>query len=571
MSSKTTEKIKERLGIEEVVGSYVELKTAGSYRKGLCPFHKEKTPSFTVSPDRGTFYCFGCGAKGDIFTFVQQIEGLDFTGALRMLGERAGVETIGFSDGEAQEREKLFRLLETTCLFFEKQLAEDRSAQQYLKQRGVKEQTLSGWRIGYAWPEWRRLCDHLQQQGFAMQDMEKVGVVKRRGDRIYDTFRQRIIFPIMDTSGRVIGFSGRLFPGDGEVQAPKYLNSPDSEIYNKSDAVYGLDKAKDAIRSSNYSVLVEGQLDLLLSHQAGVANTVAASGTALTVAHLKRLKRLSLNLMIAFDNDEAGRQAAHRAALIGLGEGMEVKIVRLPKDQDPADVIKQGVGKWRELLKAAERPVHFFASHLISGSNDRLKTIQELRQEIFPLLRSMRGEMERSVAIEELAVSLSLDSSVIARDLEQSNNEKESQKEQIVVGAQEKRKKSDPLTALAALYRWQVSSSRPLIASSKLEEKLEECSVREEVESRAEKLEEEDVFHTEAEFADGSESRLHRAVDDLILSFKIKKLEGQYEEQKDKLRQAEEQNEKDTKKQILIRCQELSAEIEQLKQAYRDL
>jgi len=321
----SVEKIKERLGIAEVVGGYLKLEKAGKNLRARCPFHNEKTPSFFVSPDRGSYYCFGCGAKGDIFSFVEQFEGLDFKGALKLLADRAGVKLEydrgSFSDGKS-EREKIFQILEEATGYFETNLKSNDEARNYLQKRGVAEKTCVVFRLGYAPDEWRSLLTHLKNKKFTESDLEKAGLIKKNetGSNYYDRFRGRIIFPIADSAGRIVGFSGRILKGKPEDA--KYLNSPETELFAKSRILYGLDKAKAEIRRRDFAVLVEGQMDLLMSHQAGVANAVASSGTALTDEHINLLKRFSNRLLLVFDPDEAGFKAALRGAGLALTRGL---------------------------------------------------------------------------------------------------------------------------------------------------------------------------------------------------------------------------------------------------------
>ncbi len=329
------QKIKERLSIEEVVSSYITLNKVGSNLKAKCPFHNEKSPSFFLSPDRGTYYCFGCGAKGDIFTFVEEFEGLDFKGTLKLLAGRAGVELEKYNKEEESEKEKLYRVMEEATKFFEKNLTENKDAQEYLKSRGIEEKTTKDFRIGFAILDWRKLYDFLKSKNFTDKEIESAGLAKKPDDTnkaMYDRFRGRIMFPITDSSGRVIAFSGRILLDDGK--SAKYLNSPETPIFNKSSVLFGIDKAKESIRKNNFSILVEGQIDLVLSHQAGFKNTVASSGTAMTdstvskenlINNLGLVRRLSKNIVLAYDADRAGNNASNRFAKIYLYLVMDVK------------------------------------------------------------------------------------------------------------------------------------------------------------------------------------------------------------------------------------------------------
>src|SRR3989338_5989612 len=366
--SSPVQQIKDRLSIEEVVSSYVKLEKAGANFKAKCPFHNEKTPSFFVSPDRGSYYCFGCAAKGDIFTFIEEFEGLDFKGALKVLAEKAGISLSGYSKEKEGEKEKLYRVMEESTKFFEKNLTENKEVLDYLRKRGLEDKTIKDFRVGFIKDDWRLLYAYLKSKNFTDIEIEKAGLAKKTEKGMYDRFRGRIIFPISDSSGRVIAFSGRIFIDD--EKSAKYLNSPDTPIFSKSMVLYGLDKGKASIRKNNFSILVEGQMDLVLSHQAGYKNTVATSGTALSdstiskenvVSNLGLLRRLSLNIVIAFDADRAGFNASSRAGKIALSLGMDVKVVSMPEGVDPADLIsrghsqigeaKNGVDAWRTAIR----------------------------------------------------------------------------------------------------------------------------------------------------------------------------------------------------------------------------
>src|SRR3989344_4408177 len=361
--SSPVQKIKEKLSIEDVVSSYIKLDKAGVNLKAKCPFHNEKTPSFFVSPDRCTYYCFGCGASGDIFSFVENFEGLDFKGALKMLAVREAA-TLRFIDNLSHQRE----------------------AMEYLKSRGLAEQSVKEFRIGFAKEEWRDLYDYLKKKGFSDSEIEKAGLTKKseKGSSsggFYDRFRNRIIFPISDSGGRVIAFSGRIFKDDGK--SAKYLNSPETLIFKKSSVLYGLDKAKESIRKNNFSILVEGQMDLVLSHQAMFRNTVATSGTALSdtevskenvVSNLGLIRRLSDNLVLAFDSDKAGMTATARAGKIALSLGMDVKVANLPEGSDPADLIsRDGAPSWKEAIKNSKHLIEFLLNGALKDAGGDMR------------------------------------------------------------------------------------------------------------------------------------------------------------------------------------------------------
>ncbi|MEA2715565.1 MAG: primase [Candidatus Parcubacteria bacterium] len=425
MSRSTVEEIKARLPIEELIGSYVKLEKAGKSFKAKCPFHNEKTASFFVSPERAGYYCFGCGAKGDIFSFVEQFEGLDFKGALRVLSEKSGVPLAADPKADS-ERDRLLRITEEAAQFFEAELKRAADATAYLDKRGISPETRESFRLGYAPEGWKNLVKRLRATGWNESFIEKAGLAKR-GDRgeLYDRFRGRIIFPITDSSGRVIAFTGRILKDD--EKSAKYLNSPDTPLYSKSNVLFGLDKAKSEIRRAGYSVLVEGQMDLILSHQVGVKNAVAASGTALAPAsadetgmmsNLGLVKRLSPNMIIALDSDSAGRAAAMRAvAATALSLGMSVKIADIEGGKDPADLILDDPGRWKDVLASAKHVVEFELANVISETADRHRLSRAIRERVFPFLARIESEMDKAYYVKAIAESASLSEVSVWDDL----------------------------------------------------------------------------------------------------------------------------------------------------------
>ncbi len=410
--------IKERLDIAEVVSGYIKLEKAGASFKARCPFHNEKTPSFFVSPARQSFYCFGCGAKGDMFTFVEEVEGLDFRGALKFLAEKAGVE-IEYQKGESRtEKDKIFGVLEEATAFFEKELVGHELARHYLISRGINDETIKNWRIGYAPSEWRSLYGYLESLGYDSKMIFKAGLAKisdaSASKEPYDVFRDRIIFPLSDQNGRVIAFSGRALSKETE---PKYLNSPDTILFTKSEVLYGLDKAKDQIRKKNYAVLVEGQIDLVLSHQAGVPNTVAASGTAFTREHLERLKRFSSRIILAFDGDSAGEKAMERANELGAFLGLEVKVANLPEGQDPAEVVEKNPEEWKNILRQSLPAVEFFFNKVEGKEKDPRKLGKQIEKRILPMAKLIESAIEQSHFISMIAKRTGIKEEVLWDDL----------------------------------------------------------------------------------------------------------------------------------------------------------
>lgn len=422
MSQSHVELIKERLSITEVVSGYIELQAAGRSLKGKCPFHREKTPSFFVSPERGTYYCFGCGVKGDIFSFVQEYEKVDFPGALKMLAERTGVD-LGQLKREAQERNPLREIMEEVVKYFQENLKKDsvgaEKARAYLQGRGLEQKTIEEWQIGLSLNEWHGAEEYLTKKGYSRSDIEKAGIIKQGEKGIYDRFRDRIMFPIYDVSGRPIAFTGRVMPGN-DAEA-KYLNSPDTPLFNKSEVLYGFHIAKHVIREKKYSILVEGQMDLLMAHQAGFKNVVATSGTALTLSQLEMMRRMSPNIMLVYDADNAGINATMKAWLLAQQARMEVKVALLPKEKDPADVIKEDVESFKAALKNA-KPVMSYIMGVVSSDQvlmaDPREKAKAIREKILPYIKSIKSPLDRSRFLREAEMLFDIRESVLQEELD---------------------------------------------------------------------------------------------------------------------------------------------------------
>ena len=450
MNHSNVDEIKARLPIEELIGQYIKLTKAGRSFKANCPFHHEKTPSFFISPERGGYYCFGCGAKGDIFSFIEQFEGLDFKGALKVLADKAGVALV-FDQKTDSERDRLFGIMEEAAKYFEAQLAATTGpfvaaaavAREYIRKRGLSDLTRNEFRIGFAPEGWRNLYAYLREKKYPNDLIEKAGLAKKPearsqepGERLtapssqlqtpalYDRFRGRVMFPLVDTGGRVIGFTGRILKSDDT--SAKYLNSPDTPIFDKSSVLYGLDKAKSFIRRLDYAILVEGQMDLIMSHQAGVKNTVAASGTALADAaadkngvinNLGLLRRLSPNIIIAFDADAPGRKAAMRASGIGLSLEMNVKIADISGGKDPAELIQTDPEAWKNVLRDAKQVVEFEFDNVRKEVTEPMKLRLALQQRVYPLLLNIQSRTSRDFFVKMIADKTNIPAADIYEDL----------------------------------------------------------------------------------------------------------------------------------------------------------
>ncbi|KND47530.1 MAG: DNA primase [Parcubacteria bacterium C7867-004] len=409
----TVEQIKGKLSIVDVISPYVKLTKSGKYWKGLSPFNKEKSPSFFVNVERNSFYCFSSSTGGDMFTFVEKMEGVDFKGAMKILAEKAGVEIVytgGASKEDKGKKDKLYEMVARAEALFAEQLETGRevpgSAYAYALSRGLTPESIKHWNLGFAQEGWRGVLEALATHGYTNNDLVSAGLIKEADEKKgtwYDRFRNRLMFPIRDSAGRTVAFTGRaLDPND---QA-KYLNSPETELYKKSEILFGMDKAKDAIRTRGFALLVEGQMDLLLLHQIGFTNTVALSGTALTPQHLSLIKRYADNLMLALDSDRAGLAASMKNAIAALRAGMRVKAVRLPKGKDPADIAKEDPKDMTKRIAESEPIVEFFLSVLAESEPDAHRLIVAAEKTVLPLIAAIQSPMEREHFVGVAARSL---------------------------------------------------------------------------------------------------------------------------------------------------------------------
>ncbi len=383
MANDPIEEIKEKLDIVEVIQERIPLTRAGKNFKALCPFHKEKTPSFIVSPERQTWHCFGaCNTGGDVFSFVMKYDNLEFYEALKMLAEKAGVELKKISPASQKEFGVLFEINLAAKNFFVNQLSLSKEAGDYLSSRNLKKETIEEFEIGFAPLESEALTLHLINLGFEASDIEKAGLIFKGERGTYtDRFRGRIMFPLYNNFGKVVGFSGRILPQWDDGKAGKYINTSETNIFNKSRILYGFHKAKPFIKKENESFLVEGQMDFLALWQEGIKNAVAVSGTALTLEHLKTLKRISDKLIIGFDNDEAGKKATERAIDLANSLDFEVKVF-LVSAKDVAEFISQNPGKIKnEINLKSFSALEFYLSTFIkdpsSPSKSELRLILE--------------------------------------------------------------------------------------------------------------------------------------------------------------------------------------------------
>lgn len=349
------EDIRSRLNIEDVIGEYVQLKRAGRNFKGLSPFSSEKTPSFFVSPDKHIWHDFSSNKGGDIFSFIMEVEGLSFRESLEHLARKAGVDLSMYDSKASQEtakkKKRLFEVNDLASKYYQQSLLKNDHALEYVvKKRGLNKRIIQDFKIGYAPTSGDALVQFLTKKGFNKKELSDAGLTNRFGG---DLFRGRMMVPLSDNTGQVIGFTGRIIADDKD--APKYLNTPQTLLYDKSRHVFGLFQAKESIRNNNYAVVVEGNMDVISSHQAGVTQAVATAGTAITEYHLRALMRLTGQVRLAFDGDKAGLSATERAIPIAQNVGIELTIINLPDDsKDPDELIKKDPKLWQKAIDSAE-------------------------------------------------------------------------------------------------------------------------------------------------------------------------------------------------------------------------
>jgi DNA primase len=405
--SDTVQQIKDKLNILDVISTYVELHKAGKNYKGKSPFAAEKTPSFYVSPDRGMYYCFSTSQGGDIFNFIQAMEGVDFKESLKMLAVKAGVELVPEDPKKKSERERLFATVEAATVFFSEQLEKESEALEYLIDRGVKSETIAKWRLGFAPgpPKrgWREAKDHLESLGYTREELLKSGIIKTTegGKEPFDVFRDRVMFPMAEPGGKMVAFSGRILHPDDK--APKYVNSPETDLYKKSDILYGYDKAKAGIRNLNFSLIVEGQFDVVMCHQAGYANTVAVSGTALTLHHVQLLERMSDKVVLALDADRAGINAMKKGAQLMLGRGLDVKVAEMPLGKDPADLIQANPVDFKHIIGKSVHVIEFFLHVIKREVTDERAFKLKVREEILPFILLLPSRIDQEHFVGKVA------------------------------------------------------------------------------------------------------------------------------------------------------------------------
>lgn len=414
-SRQILDEIRNRISIVNLVGEHVTLKRAGRNFKGLCPFHQEKTPSFMATDEKQIFHCFGCGEGGDIFAFLMKLNGLSFPEALAELAKRAGVKLTAFSQKSAEASkewtQKKAWALRLNQIAHEHFVSKSPGVKSYLAGRGIRPETVQTYGLGFADSSWDSLAQKYLQAKAPLKLAEELGLIRKRPNEegYYDFFRSRLIFPIQDAQGSVIAFGGRSLE---KKQDPKYLNSADSFLYHKSKTVYGLNFAKGAIRQLDEVILVEGYMDALSLWQAGLENAVAPLGTALTADHLRLLTRYTKNMILAFDGDAAGRQAAFRSLPLFLELEMTPKLILFPQGEDPDSFIqKNSKGAFEKLKQKAPTLFEAFLAEQASGAAGDTQAVLKAWQALQPLLTAIRNPVEAGIYRKKIAEQLGVEES----------------------------------------------------------------------------------------------------------------------------------------------------------------
>jgi len=414
MQDSPIQEIKDRLPILGVVQDFVQLKKAGTNYKGVCPFHSEKTASFMVSPQKQIWHCFGCGLGGDIFEFIKLMENVEFPEALKILADRAGVELRKpTTEQVAVDRKKdvLYEINKAAANYFQKVLWDSNAGSEalsYLRKRGLSDQTIKNWMLGFA-PDDYHFLENFLAKSFDKKDIEQAGMIIKsdRDGSYFDRFHDRVMFPIINLHGQVVGFTGRLL--HDKPNTGKYVNSPETPIYNKSNVVYGLYQAKNAIRKLDRAIVVEGNMDVIACHQVAANEAVATSGTALSADQLLILQRFTNNLTFAFDGDAAGTAATKRALEMALSQGFNVKIANLGGAKDPDELIKKGIGLWEKAINAAGNFIDYYFDQIFTQYDAQtVDGKREITKELAPLIYRISDPVTKAHYVRKLSQGINV-------------------------------------------------------------------------------------------------------------------------------------------------------------------
>lgn len=442
------ELIKSKINIVDLIQEYVPLKKSGVNFKAPCPFHSEKTPSFMVSPERQIFKCFGCEIGGDIFKFLMEKESLEFKEALEILAKKVGVILQRKPTDKKDGKERLFEINLKAEEFFHYILTKHKfgeKALDYLHSRDLEDKTIEEFGVGYAPNSWQSLTSFLLKRAFLSDELVASGLAVTSKSP-YDRFRGRITFPIIDTKDRIVGFSGRVLGSfDSAAGGPKYINTPQTVIFDKSQTLFGIHRAKNDIKMKNSAILVEGEIDVLLSHQVGVKNVVASKGTALTLGQVELLKRYSQNLILCFDTDLAGDSAARRGIEIAEAAGLNLKVIQVEGGKDPADIVKTDPKAWQEAVSEAIPIYDYYLKSVSSRFNSKDPAgIRQISAELSPIWAKIPDDLVREHYIQKLAALLRTDEEMIRKEITKERQISQNPNYTQVLSQQEKSTVSTP-------------------------------------------------------------------------------------------------------------------------------
>lgn len=460
--------VRSKLLIQDIIGSYVSLVPVGNHFKACCPFHHEKTPSFNINTERQMFYCFGCKKGGDVFTFIQEIEHVDFKDALKMLAERAGVNLMQSKElaEEALHKKKMYDIHEYATRYYQVILSKNNRILEYLIDRGITRESIKKWRIGFAPDGFQNIVPTLRTKKFSDNELVSSGIaVRNEKGNVYERFRGRIMFPITDQSGKVIAFSGRVAPGTKESEREgvgKYINSPETDLYHKSKALFGWSYAKNATAKVKKIILVEGQFDAILVHQSGYEYVVALSGTASTVSHIEQLARFADEFIIATDNDYAGIQSAKKIAEAAYTFEKSISIIPLPEGKDPADVIRGNPDEWNQMVESRKDFIEFY---ITTQQNKEIKEkIQSVQNFLFPVIALIQNDIYRDAQLQKIASILAISFEGVRNEFQKFIRNLKIPPETIIIEQGKSNESSvfDPVTIqlkdLVFLYRYQADA-----------------------------------------------------------------------------------------------------------------
>lgn len=426
------QEIKNNLDIVEVISNYIDVNQAGTNFKARCPFHNEKTASFMVSKEKQIFHCFGCDKGGDVISFVQEYEGISFNEALKILADKANIVLPEYTGQRKEDYSRVYEVNKLATEFYQNKLKENtevsKKVLKYLTNRKTTEESIEKWQLGLSGEDWDELYNYLRKKDYKDEEILKAGLIlkKRDGRGYIDRFRKRLMFSIADTQGRIVGFTSRTLAGiayDEEGFGGKYVNSPQTVVYDKSKILYGWHLGKDAIRQKKYIIIVEGNMDAIAASQTKANNVVAVSGTALTVDQIKLIKRYTENIIFAFDGDSAGSRAVFRGISLGWKEEMNLKVLLLPKGKDPSDVIKDNENNWYNALKDSKPVMDYYFQRILSGVDLSRSDHKKIAVEkLLPIIKFLKNSIEQNHYIKILSDKLNIPLNILENDLEQTKS-----------------------------------------------------------------------------------------------------------------------------------------------------